>query len=652
MGVPSVTISTGLDVAEPSCPELDGRPLVPRAADNYRTLPFSAPKAYRTLSPFEDMGWNGDQPEVKVANVWYSLTQVNDLPVEEIVAFCKMVTPLKWKKRFAEDFVEVLTVMGHPPGESVALELVRLSDEVRVSLSGVKMTEENRNALRDLAFEGESLPKFSGWQRFVPHVDFQAQSSFPESVSHLQFYTNIDDGESEFLSRKEAIEDLDELQWLVENEYSYKELTGVDYHAALQAMRQGLPTRIGERGFALQIQKFLALFGDGHTKVKVSEQDLFPVGYLPFLTTWSEGRVIAFEERRTNLLDPCYPYVVAIDGRPIEDWLQAAEPFVQDGSAAMQNQWATKLLRYVAYLRAELTGEAHLDPLQVTLEDSLGNQKTLTLAVSDDKPSYGDFSRHETGFVGEYGYLRIPEMADNMADLLPLMDAMDDFKEAPALIIDVRGNGGGTRNTLEVLLPYFLNPEQGPVVTNAARYNPREILGEEPIDGSYQHLATRGLKARADSRLTAEEKQAIDEFAKGFRPEWEPKETELSDWHFSLVDSHARAFHFDKPVVILMDESCFSATDIFLGAFAELPGVTLVGSTSSGGSASARSFYLTHSDLRIKLGSIVSYRPNGQLYDGNGIVPDIPVAVSPTDTIGVTDSALEAVLGHLDGLKN
>jgi C-terminal processing protease CtpA/Prc len=81
----------------------------------------------------------------------------------------------------------------------------------------------------------------------------------------------------------------------------------------------------------------------------------------------------------------------------------------------------------------------------------------------------------------------------------------------------------------------------------------------------------------------------------------------------------------DRPVVVLMDESCFSATDIFLGAMRLMPNVTLMGLPSGGGSGRSRDFVLPNSRLTVVISTMASFQPSGQLYDGIGIVPTVVV---------------------------
>ncbi|MCP4614694.1 MAG: hypothetical protein GY845_38935 [Planctomycetes bacterium] len=63
---------------------------------------------------------------------------------------------------------------------------------------------------------------------------------------------------------------------------------------------------------------------------------------------------------------------------------------------------------------------------------------------------------------------------------------------------------------------------------------------------------------------------------------------------------------------------------------------------SGGGSGCSRDYRLRNSHIRVHLSSMVSFQPNGKLYDGNGIQPDVIIEPIPIDFIGKTDSLLDA----------
>jgi C-terminal processing protease CtpA/Prc len=53
--------------------------------------------------------------------------------------------------------------------------------------------------------------------------------------------------------------------------------------------------------------------------------------------------------------------------------------------------------------------------------------------------------------------------------------------------------------------------------------------------------------------------------------------------------------------------------------------VTIVGEPSGGGSGAWREFQLPRTRVQIGLSSMASFRPNGKLFDGNGIEVDVEV---------------------------
>lgn len=93
-----------------------------------------------------------------------------------------------------------------------------------------------------------------------------------------------------------------------------------------------------------------------------------------------------------------------------------------------------------------------------------------------------------------------------------------------------------------------------------------------------------------------------------------------------------------------MDGYCHSAADIFVGAFKGRRNVTLIGMLSSGGSGRAKRYMLANSRNQVRLASMISFRPNGMLYEGIGVHPDIYLEKTITDLIGKTDSALDKAI--------
>lgn len=575
-------------------------------------------RGYPKLSPFEAVRWRGSVPEVRVNGVWYELLSINGITCKEIVAFLKSVEKKEdWRqKRFEEDLVEVLTVMGHDPGTSATLKVRQLDSGQEKELKDVPMTEKNRNAIRDAR---------------------QKRS---------QRNARPANGPVARLTRKQAEADLDQLALLLEQRYAYLQRNGVDYRAALAAVRKDLGESTAVNPFACHIMKLLALFGDGHTGVAGSDRYL-PKGYTPFLIGEADGRLVAFKEDRSGFLDPQRPYLRSLDTIAIEKWLVAAGRIAPAGSPQLLRWHSIRHLRYVNYLRQEL-GLPAKATLQVELAATdTRPSRTVLVKLAEAKPIYGDWPRGKSRLLaGDVGYLRIARMDGDSRFLTELVETMNSFRRMSGLIIDVRGNGGGSRAVLRELAPFFQKADDPPRVVNVAAIR----LGEsEKADNSEGYLSNRSLYPLSSRVWSDAERSVLQEFAKRFKPEWTPPRGQFSHWHYFVLRPHsgANCYFYDRPVVILMDSGCFSATDIFLGAFKGMPKITLIGTASGGGSGRPVRVDLANSRIALQLSSMVSFRANGELYDGRGIRPDVAVPIAATDLIGATDTVLDAAIKQL-----
>src|SRR5580704_3374864 len=107
-------------------------------------------------APFAAVRWQESQPEVNVGQQWYKLISLDGIPASEIVAFSRRTDGNKWRMRFEEDLVELLTRMGHPPGDTVTLVVQSPTSPETRTLAGVPMTEANRQAIKAAAQRRET----------------------------------------------------------------------------------------------------------------------------------------------------------------------------------------------------------------------------------------------------------------------------------------------------------------------------------------------------------------------------------------------------------------------------------------------------------------------------------------------------------------
>lgn len=72
--------------------------------------------------------------------------------------------------------------------------------------------------------------------------------------------------------------------------------------------------------------------------------------------------------------------------------------------------------------------------------------------------------------------------------------------------------------------------------------------------------------------------------------------------------------------------------------------VRLLGNTTGRGSGYSKKIDMPYSGIRIRLSRMFSYQPDGQLYDGHGVIPDIFVYPILDDFLNQKDQELEKAI--------
>jgi RNA polymerase sigma factor (sigma-70 family) len=102
---------------------------------------------YPKLAPYNSIRWRDATPEVRLDDTWYELVSIDDQSDSAIVDFAKEHYNKIWQKRFEEDLVQVMSEMGHEPGDTVKLVLKNLETSEQVTKDKVPMTHENRQQI-------------------------------------------------------------------------------------------------------------------------------------------------------------------------------------------------------------------------------------------------------------------------------------------------------------------------------------------------------------------------------------------------------------------------------------------------------------------------------------------------------------------------
>jgi len=445
------------------------------------------------------------------------------------------------------------------------------------------------------------------------------------------------------LTRAEIEEDLDQFEAELRGRYAYLRYNEPDYENAIQAIRDVAGEGMSVDDFDIELSKVLALSIDGHGGVVGG---YFPDGYLPFRIDRIGSRYIAFWADRRNFVSASYPFITKIDGMSIDEWRAALSVMVAKGSPSYQTHYGLRYLEYLRFART-IAGADDPDVVEIELESRDGGQRvTAVLEVAEDPPIVEDWPVSESGFLeGNIAYLRITRWLEDAFDEVATW--MPRFAGASGLIIDIRDNRGGTRSVLRELYPYFVSASDPPHVANAAKYR---LYSEF----NYDHLAGRNMYREEWAGWTADERIAISEFMETFEPEWEVPESEFSDWHFWLLSKTSKqdAYDFDGPIIFLMNKLCWSASDVILSSVKGLPNVTLIGEPSVGGSGARIITTLRNSGLDLYMSSMASFQNTGQLFETNGIQPDIYLEPRPEFFLhGGDDRVLRYAIQRIVGTR-
>lgn len=436
------------------------------------------------------------------------------------------------------------------------------------------------------------------------------------------------------LDRAAAERAIDDFQAALNQRWSYRHANGADFDAAIAALRKRNLETMSVDELGIELQRILALGIDGHSRV--SGYLLPPGGRLPFLIEAVGSRFVAFFPDRKALLAEGFPFITRIDGKEIAEWCKAVGNLIPKGSSQYIRHRSLNLLGEIDYWRSQLN-VSKKSTVDVQVSDRSGKRrKILTLPLADAKPAYGVWPSGGSRLLEmNVGYLRLATMSEEPS-VAEIKLWMPSFRVTSALIIDVRDNNGGDRAALLRLYSYLTGPQDPPHVFNAAAYRLHKLHPENYLAENHHMFP---LSA---SDWSATERQAVASFARNFKPRWKLPPDEFSRWHYMALSrlDDPEIYHYPKPVIVLMNAKCFSATDIFLAGLKGLRNVRLLGMPSSGGSAYSQEVALGTTPLRLCIGTMASFQTDGNLFDGRGIQPDIRVETNPEYFIGGPDRVL------------
>ncbi|MCB9230977.1 MAG: hypothetical protein H6581_04905 [Bacteroidia bacterium] len=624
------------------------------------------------LAPFTGLKWEKGGFVCRVDDKWYGLESINDLPVSDYYLRIQNECGRNWYLEFARNLIPEIIEEGFVLGKSVTLGLKSLETGEDVRMEGVPLN--HQNWMKAVYF---SEVEYCRVQR--PHAS--------QTPAHLQFITRRLDNfpcpspdslgtgyldrpveklriQEErlkeplwkakgirWLTPEEARQDLDQLEWYLVHQYAYLDYYKVDYQAALDAIRAGLGEGITLLDFGFQVQRALGLFGDPHTRVtstlsnEISDRGLRM--FTPFAMIPCQDKVLARAMSGKGYYVPDYPYLVAVNGKKIPEWIALAEELDMGEGMPFRRRRALALLEKLSVWLYLVSGE---NPREIVCE--FGNEAGKTVKQKVELVEYWpdeDLSEKFEILQEDVAYLKVIDMREREEYESEFYRFMRNIKTTRGMIIDLRGNPGGKAHFLHDIYPFFVKPGAPPEVMTTGAHRMDAEVDYHPAKG---YLFPRDLYPPDYPGLPAEKSEFLQQFDAQFHPEWPLPAGKFSSMCYQVRDipqNKSWLYYYDKPVIILQDGDCFSATDIFLGVFKGKPGFHLMGQVSRGGSGGPFEAELFHSGLTVKMPRYASYRPNGKLYEKDGIQPDTFYEPTLSDLAGLSDGLLDLALQRLKG---
>lgn len=197
----------------------------------------------------------------------------------------------------------------------------------------------------------------------------------------------------------------------------------------------------------------------------------------------------------------------------------------------------------------------------------------------------------------EIGYIQIKQFIESEEAVAAVDRAFAEIGDAPKLIIDLRGNTGGTLSVAMRLGDYLFDKK-----TFVGFFSSREGL---------KRFKTDSMDALKPEKLPAYSGYKLSEF-------WSAVGRDGA----VMITTGGRAKHYGGKIVILIDERCGSTTEAFVAVFKEQKLGTLVGRKTRGVVLSAVS-EKTAGEWLLRYPKADYRTPQGKRIEGVGVEPDV-----------------------------
>jgi len=375
------------------------------------------------------------------------------------------------------------------------------------------------------------------------------------------------------------------------------------------------------------LQKFCALLKDGHTNVwfpKEIQDNIFTneFGDFKFILSNIDGKAIITKVSKGKKDElPIGTEIVKVNGMTTNRFIkQNVKPYISSSTEHILND------RSIEYLLEGYKGSTF------DLELKLPNSKIKSLEVTLNKSKEQELYPQEETNLFEFKWLKkdIAYVALNSFTSWEIMDMFSDklpeIRKAKKLIIDLRKNGGGEGNIGREIIKYLTKD----TILYSSKSKSRLHIPTYKAWGKYSKVG--------DTLKSDWQKQAYlsykDEFYYNFP--YQPYST-----------SNLDITRIEIPTVILIGHNTASAAEDFLIYADNQENMTKIGEPTFGSTGQPMIFDLPNGGYGRVCTKKDTY-PDGRVFVGYGIKPDIEIKTTLTDYMDNKDPVLEKAIEYLN----
>ncbi len=389
------------------------------------------------------------------------------------------------------------------------------------------------------------------------------------------------------------IETFQEIWKIINEKYYDARFNGVDWKSIGERYRQQIEKTSGEKDFYALLDQMVGELHDSHTRVfspfaraQRANRRKTETGIV-IRNVENQPAIVSVEAGSSAAQTGIEPGMIVrrIDDQPVEDVIAAARQTI----GASSSERATEMRVFSKILSGE--------PESALTLELLRPDKSVFRAIVRRSVNVSAAAPVEARTLASgYAYLKIRRFDETV--IAPVKDALRRFRNAPALILDLRGNPGGDGESGLQIAEFFVE---------------RKI--------TVAHLITRSGKPP------------------------------LPEMPMTLQIGGKNKPLYSRPVVILIDEGTASTAELIANALQEHKRARVVGRQSCGCVLGFLDYKKLKNGGELSLSEFGFITANGRKLEGNGVTPDIIAEIKLNDLRRNYDAALAAAENLLTQIR-